>query len=322
MAANRGTILIIVAGLCALLASLCMVFVMRMRSDGVDAMTLVRQAQCRLMLTAACNYIQEASRIGWDVPATADREECFGWVDVRDGYLGPKHAIVSAADREALRSARTTADRDRIVLDYARSGAQRPFFPIGSVARFPMYAWSRPPSAVSIAQPNPIASNAPPMLRNPDPVPFGASPGDSAVPAWLTLQQWKSGNPVPLPGSQNLSWFRLYRDGPATFTITCGSGGTWGYRDWDEIDADSRADLFSNDRGWFEAVLSNESRLWYRVEWTDGIPSGTMPGLTTMKDDSTNEPISLGAFSSGGTILWTQRLQSPPDDDFPRDIRW
>jgi len=49
------------------------------------------------MLMAACNYVLEASRLGYDyprgqLPADNKHREGFGWIDVRDGSIGPKDA--------------------------------------------------------------------------------------------------------------------------------------------------------------------------------------------------------------------------------------
>src|SRR5271163_2877550 len=64
--ARRGTILIIVAGLSALLASLALAFLVHMRSDVEEATGVVNEVQAHLMLLAGCNFIQEASRLGYD----------------------------------------------------------------------------------------------------------------------------------------------------------------------------------------------------------------------------------------------------------------
>src|SRR5688572_33473510 len=100
---RRGTILIIVAGISALLASLALTFLVRNRSDAEETQATIREVQARIMLVAACNYIQEGSRLGWDqypsTPAATNdvfptgssaaasvpvHEETFGWLDVRD----------------------------------------------------------------------------------------------------------------------------------------------------------------------------------------------------------------------------------------------
>src|SRR5476651_1933059 len=85
--ARRGAVLILVAGVAGLMVALSVAFLTRMRSDAEENMLIVREAQARIMLTAACSYIQEASRLGYD---QGNHEEAYGWIDVRNGKLGPK----------------------------------------------------------------------------------------------------------------------------------------------------------------------------------------------------------------------------------------
>jgi hypothetical protein len=108
LSSRQGTILIIVAGVSALLAALALAFLARMRSDTEESQYLLQHAQAKIMLAAACNYVQETSRLGWDrypfptaanpsppAPSTPTvdglniHEEAFGWVDVRTGETGP-----------------------------------------------------------------------------------------------------------------------------------------------------------------------------------------------------------------------------------------
>ena len=63
---RSGTILIIVAGICALLASLTLAFILRSRSSLEETNALEADVQARIMLIAACNYVCEASRIGYE----------------------------------------------------------------------------------------------------------------------------------------------------------------------------------------------------------------------------------------------------------------
>lgn len=323
MRTRDGTILIIMAGLCALLASLGLAFVMRMRGDVDNGLVVLRHAQARVMLVAACQYVMEASRLGVR-NASGGYGEGFGWVDVRDGYMGPRgaddpignlHGIASAADREALRAAATTAARNALIGDGMTPGRRpSPNFPIGTVGRFPMYAWTRPPSAVSPRQPNPIETREArpefgmPLQRSMDPVAWGRQPGETPT---LSFSEWRTGDPAPLPGTQNLAWFRVYRDGPATFTLTCGAGGSAGFKDWPEVDAGSRSALFGDDESRFLDTVASEVRLWYRIEWSAAVAAGTR---NTYEDDyfRHNQTVQVNTVSSGGSILWIQRLLAPP----------
>ncbi len=84
---RRGALLVIVTGLAAVIAALCFSLLVRARSDSEAMAVVMREAQARIMLGAACAYVLEAGRIGWG-------RECYGWRDVRDGMTGPKPDLV------------------------------------------------------------------------------------------------------------------------------------------------------------------------------------------------------------------------------------
>lgn len=94
-AGRHGAVLIIVAGLAAMLLSIATVFLVRMRSDAQDTTQVAMDAQARIMLLAGLQYLQESSRLGW-APAAAVGDatgfdhEAFGWTDIRDGSPGPR----------------------------------------------------------------------------------------------------------------------------------------------------------------------------------------------------------------------------------------
>jgi hypothetical protein len=107
-----GSTLIIVAGLASLLLLVSVTFLQRIRADGEESALVVRDAQARIMLVAALQYLQETSRLGWrkntgteTAPVyVSDAEgggdggpgyECYGWTDVRDGSIGPRGPRVS-----------------------------------------------------------------------------------------------------------------------------------------------------------------------------------------------------------------------------------
>lgn len=344
---RSGTILILVAGISALLVCLAAAFLARMRSDAEEMSAVMRESQARIMLLAGCNFIQEASRIGWEsTPAgglPSPHEEAFGWIDVRDGSTGPKLAI----------------DEDPTVV------AAR--FPIGSVKRCPMYVMQRPPCATQLTatynpirtpySPNPVPEGNPlfglPLLTNPDPqpvVPNGWSSADlgAAVSATAMVteadgtsrQAWQAylqGDQRPRVNSLGMAWFRVLRDGPATFTITCGGGGTMGFRlkDWDGADpatAMSAADKaqFGSDYETFRGIEASECRLFYRVEWNAACAAmdyhmlyhgvaGDYEHYAIWPPNSSH--VEGGAYrtqnhtnNQAGTILWTQRLRTEPSN--------
>ncbi|TVR12359.1 MAG: hypothetical protein EA401_09230 [Planctomycetota bacterium] len=82
---RRGSLLILVVGLAALLAVTATAVLLRVQSDGRANQVVVQDAQCRLALTAAMHFLLESSRIGWHAS-----EEAYGWVDIRDGQPGPR----------------------------------------------------------------------------------------------------------------------------------------------------------------------------------------------------------------------------------------
>jgi hypothetical protein len=96
-----GSVLLIVLGLLAIVLAAVTAFLALMRADAEESGLLVGQARARIMLVAACQYLQETSRLGWS-PLPADQlatdahgeilslQQSFGWTDVRDGSLGPR----------------------------------------------------------------------------------------------------------------------------------------------------------------------------------------------------------------------------------------
>lgn len=330
---NRsGTILIIVAGISALLASLTVSFLARMRADAEEMEVVVRQAQARIMLMAACNWIQEASRVGWPPPSTdpTANKETFGWIDVRDNKLGPKFAVTTPP-----------TDDDRL-------------FPLRSHKRFPMYVMKRPPYAIqptvapnvirTTASPDPVDVGHPefgmPYLKYPDPQPAvdnGWTRPDGTLVNAARFNDWEQGDKDPRLNSTGMAWFRVWRESGATFVVTCGAGATRGFRSWSEMTPDERAE-FGNDPGLFATVQANEIRLWYRVEWSAAVMGMDYHmldhSLGRDRDHYMVWPINAShsesrahrlyggggheyrtqthARSMAGTIRWVQRLVTEP----------
>ncbi len=329
---RRGTILIIVAGISALLASLALTFLIRNRTDAEETQATIREVQARIMLVAACNYIQECSRLGWDQfpltptatndsfptgsTAAADvpvHEETFGWLDVRDGSIGPK----TQEGRQCWSASLVQSDGTRL----------RALWPApDSIARCPMYVWKRTKYATSLhAAYNPIQTKDPaasdylmPYLRHPDPQAIGNA----------TWAEHKTGDPSPRVESANKSWFRVLREGPSTFLITCGAGPTQGFRSFDEANAQSMGDLFNNDRTYFATLAAQEARLWFRVEWSASSAESTYHWqehhVTKEWDSYLQWPVNAShSWSSGprslafvrnfgGTFRWIMRLRTEP----------
>ncbi|MBA3846947.1 MAG: hypothetical protein H0X45_09920 [Planctomycetes bacterium] len=337
MTSRSAAVLIVVSGMAALIAALTLAFLVRMRSDAEEAAAFDRQAQARLMVTAALAYVQETARLGWD-------DEAFGWIDVRDGAPGPRNVrgeMLYAGDPVTGRG-----------LAFPAVG--------GRAARCPTWLWRRPPSAVEqTVNYNPLPS-APGLDWRANIAYPAPEPRALTDPTWTAAERvdrWRRGDPQPV-GGEGVAWFRCYRmtpedcaahrasDGtaaplhwsPAVFALSCGGGGTLGYADWAEVVADGAEASFGGDRALFEDLRAHQAVLWYACEWSPmqggfghkyfhadyavpgGFPDGygrtsTIPWSQTptnrpWKDDTSHRPNSRGF---GGTFLWIERLARAPD---------
>lgn len=362
---RRGTLLILVAGVAALLAALVLAYAVRTRNAATEAGLLLRYGQARLCLFAACSYILEAGRIGWETdtyapvtgnlttPGGARHEEAFGWVDVRDSFMGPKSARYpdaitrdgGAMDSDGATYPAVAAERTRLGRSLTLAERQHvqpsPNFPVGTAARFPLGVPERPPFAISPALPNPILtpySDPPvaitdsrfgePLRTRPDPLPVNTQETGGSPATYVTdSADFRRGDPTLKAGTTALAWFRIYRDGPATFVITCGAGATQGFRDWAEVQATGNTALFLDDARLFRELVSNEARLWYRLEWSPAISAaGDEVSVNSFDVDYSpardyvyNPDIyhdkarwSAGLTNACGTIQWVQRLDQPP----------
>lgn len=292
---RSGTILIIVAGISALLASLSITFLLRIREGAQASELLTRETQARFMLHAACAYVLECSRIGYgtsrqDATRGADasidgyvittsgalaHREAFGWIDVResDGVGFAQPGLPGPRDQRG----------NRIV---SVSGK---WPDVGGIVICPMQRWTRPPYAIApLVAANPILSDPArqgdprwglPLLSNPDPMPAVANGWPSAV----TDRGWNdyvTGDARPTATSPNQAWFRVCRLSAATFVVTCGAGGTMGFKDWNEVTlpeaqrhpgAPGGPELFNNDASLFETLRTNELRTWYEIRWSAAV---------------------------------------------------
>lgn len=305
---RRGTILIVVSGISALMASLTLAFLVNAQADSRESELQIRDGQARIMLVAACSYLLEASRIGWEPmkptdpsgliapePASTEHLEAFGWIDVRDGSLGPHINTLPITDADRLASVDANGN------PYPVNKMVSNPFPVGVPARFPMHVLNRPPFAISprVAW-NPIDPAVPRTqhLQNRDP-----EPADNV------RNEWAKGETHPGVGpdgklqykvrqnSIGQSWFRILREkSGASFIVTCGAGGTLGYRDWAEIDVVDKA--YFGDRSFFEALRESEIRLWYRVEWNAAVVAMEMNYLREGMEHAWK--LSSFSYSGGG----------------------
>jgi hypothetical protein len=326
-----GTVLILVAGISALLASLAVAFLVRQRASSEESAAFERDIQARIMLVAGCSYIQETSRIGYDDGSDAWHREAFGWIDVRQldtsgaPLLGPNCRGTAPTDSVPLFTA-TLQD----ISGLHGQTKDRPWWPaVGGVARCPMYVMERPPYAIQLtAAYNPIVADpaspafGKPYLANPDPMPVVANPGGGAA----ARLDFVSGKPDPRPNSNGRAWFRAFRDGPATFVITCGSGGTAGFASWNEVLGAGATAQFGGDSALFAALLEQETRLWYRVEWSPAVATSEVHNIKNAWNDGLAQDyyVSFPMNSSqsirsqshpknmGGTFRYIERLRMAP----------
>jgi hypothetical protein len=331
---RHGTILIIVAGLSALLASLSIAFLTRMRSDVAESHMVMRDAQARIMLVAGLNYIQESGRIGWEHKLVGNvntfGREAYGWVDVRDGLIGPK--IISNKPEIDPTTPRVPTPEEL------------PFVNLGESIRCPMYRWTRPPYAIQqTVSYNPIENDptepnfAMPYLNYPDPQPVVSndwSPGGPAtdvdnanfgLSTTPDATKFLYGDSTPVPITQSISWFRVYRKGPATFIITCGAGGTGGHRSWDRMTGIEQ-DEFGGPTGQtlWASLRAEEVIMWFEAEWSPAVGGATYQCIDNEQSpdhyqwrpfNTTHESQSQPhARNFCGTFRYIQRLRYEPKD--------
>jgi len=323
---RRGMLLLVVAALAALLAAMSLTFLITARNAGQQAVVIEQHAQARLMLMAACSYILESGRIGYHNAAGANAE-AYGWIDVRDGAIGPR--LRGTADPSigvVPQGVNLTP-----VAEGARPALAR-WPAIGSAMRAPMNALVRPPFAIrAIAATNPVGNDAGdsttfgmPYLRN---LPV--------QPVATTWNEFNDGDRRPLAATANRAWFRTYRDGPATFVITVGAGGTQGFRNWAEVLAQGADDRFASDPDVFATLRAAEVRQWFRVEWSASVANPEVHhnhpfaqnndpaiafGINVTEAQSLKRTTGYGApnrslphaRNSAGTIRWVSRLRTEP----------
>lgn len=318
---RAGTVLIVVAGISALLLSLTVAYLVHMRSDMEESELVVREAQARLVLIAGLQYIQEASRLGWDRPSTPEHEEAFGWTDVRDGSAGPKDRLGNPL--------------------YAVGSGEFPDIG-GRAARFSLYAMERPPYALKTAFAyNPAPLN--PALNWQDLVNYTKPDPQPAAETW---EDFENGTSTPRIDSVGRSWFRVYRNRttaatvdepatyePATFTITCGAGATDGWQTYADAVTAGQGAVFNNDIEYFKLLRSQERILWFRAEWTSAVGGSGMgvrlkngfwelPEINKDAYQSVYNGTALNGVDQHwwvnrnpvGSFLWIQRLEHQPTD--------
>ncbi len=302
---RQGTVLIVVAGICALLAMLALAFLARMRSDSQEGQLLLEETRARVMFASALQYISETARIGWDDPKTPEKEEAFGWLDIRNGLPGPRdrfgNLLFETDDTLTCKGTKWPA--------------------IGSYMICNARLWRRPPTAVSqrVAA-NPIVHE--PAVRweklvnytNPDPMPMADN-----------FEAFVAGDSSQVPGTDAPCWFRVYRKAPAVFIVSCGGGTSRGHKNWSEVQSSPDKGIWYSQQEWAMA-RANEPMLWYEVAWSPAV-GPTSPGYiyASGHNNLNIKPATISKFFGGqpedqqnrrnlsGTFLYRQRLQSEPD---------
>ena len=187
-----------------------------------------------------------------------------------------------------------------------------------------MFVERRPPFAVMPTMaPNPIPDRGPDLGKalclKPDPLPV--------IDAQAQWSEWVRGDRTTDPQASCDTWFRVFRDGPATFTITCGAGGTLWFRSWDEVQAADAMAQFNNDRTFFATLRNDEVVRWYRIAWSAAVASSDYQHLQNEghldsgADHYTQRAMNVSRESRSqgrqvnavGTIAWVQRLLQEPD---------
>ncbi len=337
---RRGTTLVIVLGIAAMLLVLAIASFARMRSDGEEANLVLRDAQARVMLTAACQYLQETSRIGWQDPDRDDRDvECFGWTDVRDGSIGPRGprgddgklpvppwwtASRYPEDDDGDANDAYEYDED----DLPPRGVRRWPCP-GSTMRGECFVPVRTPYAVRpMHAGNPVF--APEGSGSEDwgaALSFANTHGVGMYDPQPVSDDWdafRAGNREARPATTNLAWFRCYRELPSdhdadgkpwfdhvpltghgAFIVACGAGGTLGYRFWDASDDGYRRDLEAEtaaESGRFaDRTMFEQLRAGERVLWYRIEWTGFTGGGLNVNDHYRYKDQITGTFTHNGS---------------------
>ncbi|MDA3961306.1 MAG: hypothetical protein PF961_10995 [Planctomycetota bacterium] len=228
---RHGTILIIVAGLASILLVLSVSLISRSREEARASSLVMQEAQARMMLHAASQYVLESARLGYDdlalptghpqrtSPLTSGiiAREAFGWVDIRGPLADPASGDVDAIGPKDMFGYRLY---DPTPIDPTVPSEYLTRWPApGSVARCPMYRKTVPPYAIS-----------PQTVTNPLVFERG---GNADYTRWADFSnrwptpmftQWSNtssptdpgyfatGIPTPVSDSLGQSWFRVYRE--------------------------------------------------------------------------------------------------------------
>lgn len=337
---RRGTVLILVAGISALVVTTAVAFLTLVQRGSSVSARVLGEAQCRTMLHAACLYVLEGSRLGYDTPAfvkkTGQHREGHGWIDVRD-----------------MNANNGVGPLDQFKEPVFAPGSRR-WPDIGGVVVCPMYRWTRPPCAISPRMAyNPIIADderrgdprwGRPYLTQPDPLPVV----DNGWPAEVHARNWNAflnGDSTPSSATMGRAWFRIRRHSASRFIVTCGAGGTNGFRDWEEVLAAGSnkgpagtlggPEFFDGNPRLFDSLLAAEVRTWYEIQWSAAVVplyfhyfvtwdspdnKGHLPYsyiAQSVNSSQSNRETNRYTPNPVGTISYIQRLDGPPSGKHP-----
>ncbi|MBA3683808.1 MAG: hypothetical protein H0W72_00970 [Planctomycetes bacterium] len=317
---RRGSLLIIVTGMAALLLALSLAFLATMRGDGDRTRKIMSDTQARMMLNAAISYVLETARIGWGA------HETQGWNDVRNHAVGP---IPLDRNPEAGSLTQPT---------YAVWAAAPSEWPApGTAMRAALSVWSRPPAAVRAGPRNPIHIGPGLPLQDdvsPDSIRTAGLHGDvgsyrSVSEVWrmgsydhpdpeaivdprasaAAAVQFAAGDSRPRAGTSARAWFRIYRESAADH-----DGDGTPYYDVLDLNGGSGVDYQGNERPYppnasvFVVTCGSGATLGFR-RWSEVVAAGA--DLTFMGDQSYFEEL-----RSAETVLWYRIEWSPLTGDY------
>ncbi|MDA3962084.1 MAG: hypothetical protein PF961_14930 [Planctomycetota bacterium] len=198
---RSGSILIIAAGLCALLALTATTFLVSMQAETDENEFLLQQTQARVSMVAACSFIMEsAPKWGGDAsgPSGSLATSMLGPHDMTPWRL-PPYAITQ----------------------------QRVFSPMGGDASGNVSASQRPPDEETydfsvngrVGFRDRVVADSDPKDRKP------VFPRKDPT-RYVDASRLATGDDRRIAQVEARAWFRVYHQGGGTFVVTVGAGGT------------------------------------------------------------------------------------------------
>ncbi len=286
---RRGSILILVAGLCAVMALMATAFLSAMRSEAAHNTRLVQETQNRVSLTGACLFILESAP-KWG-----------------GGSTGPSGTVA-----QAMRGPHELAAWTRPPWAVATRRVYSPLMdgnnPVARPVDEQTYDY-RPQAPIVDRQLTEAHESFRPAYPRKDPT------------TYLNPSNPQTALPRRVPETLGKAWFRCHHEGQGRFVVTVGAGGTLGHRNWSEASASG---AFSS-QAHFEEILATELRAWYRVTWSPYTKADLerLPEFGDYDNAADPEGVSVDwegfehASESDGSVAWgipDHRTFSRPGD--------